>query len=135
MICNARVANMKTMVRCRWRNTCTPSTSTSKYFELEVEHVHVIVHRHFPHADHGLHVGSFPSTAFNLGLDVMICNAGVADIRTMVSVREMPMDDYMHTFNLNFFCPVVMTKEALPHLEKTRGSIVQVSSITGEEIH
>ena len=64
----------------------------------------------------------------------MICNAGVADMKTMVSVREMPMDDFMHTFNLNFFCPVVMTKEALPHLEKTKGSIVQVSSIVGEEI-
>merc|ERR1712178_591743 len=29
----------------------------------------------------------------------------------------------------NFFCPVVMTKEALPHLEMTKGNIIQVSSI------
>ena len=65
------------------------------------------------------------------GLDIMICNAGVADIRTMVNLRDMQMDDYMNTFNLNFFCPVVMTKEALPHLEKTKGNIVHVSSIVG----
>ena len=63
----------------------------------------------------------------------MICNAGVGDPKTMVQMREMPMDDYLKTFNLNFFCPVVMTKEALPHLEKTKGNIVHVSSITGEE--
>ena len=62
----------------------------------------------------------------------MICNAGVADMKTMVSLRDMNMDDYMHTFNLNFFCPVVMTKEALPHLEKTKGNIIQVSSIVGK---
>ena len=65
------------------------------------------------------------------GLDIMICNAGVADAKTMVNMRDMNMDDFMHTFNLNFFCNVVMTKEALPHLEKTKGSIVQVSSIVG----
>ena len=63
----------------------------------------------------------------------MICNAGVGDPKTMVQMREMPMDDYLKTFNLNFFCPVVMTKEALPHLEKTKGNIVHVSSITGED--
>ena len=62
----------------------------------------------------------------------MICNAGVADMKTMVSLRDMNMDDYMHTFNLNFFCPVVMTKEALPHLERTKGNIVYVSSILGK---
>ena len=62
----------------------------------------------------------------------MICNAGVGDPRTMVMMRETAMEDYMKTFNLNFFCPVVMTKEALPHLEKTKGNIVHVSSITGE---
>merc|ERR1712241_91736 len=62
-------------------------------------------------------------------LDIMICNAGVADMKTMVNLRDMNMDDYMHTFNLNFFCPVIMTKEALPHLEKTKGNIIQVSSI------
>ena len=63
----------------------------------------------------------------------MICNAGVTDVKTCVKLRDMPMDDYMHTFNLNYFCPVVMTKEALPHLEKTKGSIVHVSSTLGKQ--
>ena len=67
-----------------------------------------------------------------IGVDIFICNAGVTDLKTMVKVREMPMDDYLHTFNINFFCPVVMTKEALPHLEKTKGSIVFVSSTLGK---
>ena len=47
-------------------------------------------------------------------------------------MRDTEMDDFMATFNLNFFCPVVMTKEALPHLERTRGNIVYVSSILGK---
>ena len=62
----------------------------------------------------------------------MICNAGVTDVKTCVRLRDMPMDDFMRTFNLNYFCPVVMTKEALPHLEKTKGSIVHVSSSIGK---
>jgi len=61
-------------------------------------------------------------------LDIMICNAGVTDPKTCVKLRDLAMEDYMHTFNINYFCPVVMTKEALPHLEKTKGSIVHVSS-------
>ena len=61
----------------------------------------------------------------------MICNAGVGDPKTIQPMRDVKMDDYLHTFNLNFFCPVVMTKEALPHLEKTKGNIVHVSSVTG----
>ena len=67
-----------------------------------------------------------------LGLDVFICNAGSGDPKTLVKLREMPMDKYMQLFTLNYFCPVVMTKEVLPHLEKTRGNIVYVSSIYGK---
>ena len=67
------------------------------------------------------------------GLDIMICNAGVTDPKTCVKLRDLAMEDYMHTFNINYFCPVVMTKEALPHLEKTKGSIVHVSSTLGRE--
>ena len=59
----------------------------------------------------------------------MICNAGMGVPDT--NLREMPMEHYMRTFNVNFFCPVAMTKEALPHLEKTKGNIVHVSSIIG----
>ena len=63
----------------------------------------------------------------------MICNAGVTDPKTCVKLRDLAMEDYMHTFNINYFCPVVMTKEALPHLEKTKGSIVHVSSTLGKK--
>ena len=60
----------------------------------------------------------------------MICNAGM--YKNPALMRDTEMDDFMATFNLNFFCPVVMTKEALPHLERTRGNIVYVSSILGK---
>ena len=68
-------------------------------------------------------------------MDIFICNAGVTNLKTMVKVRDMPMDDYLHTFNINYFCPVVMTKEALPHLEKTKGNIVYVSSTLGKALN
>ena len=58
----------------------------------------------------------------------MICNAGTGG---ETNLREMPMEDYLRIFNVNFFCPVTMTKEALPHLEKTKGNIVHISSIIG----
>ena len=60
----------------------------------------------------------------------MICNAGM--YKNPGLMRDTKMDDFIVTFNLNFFCPVVMTKEALPHLEKTKGNIVYVSSILGK---
>ena len=60
----------------------------------------------------------------------MICNAGM--YKNPGLMRDTKMDDFIVTFNLNFFCPVVMTKEALPHLERTKGNIVYVSSILGK---
>ena len=62
----------------------------------------------------------------------MICNAGMGVPDT--NLREIPMEHYMRTFNVNFFCPVAMTKAALPHLEKTKGNIVHVSSIIGTKL-
>ena len=47
------------------------------------------------------------------------------------SVREMEPDLYEETFRLNVKSPFLMTKAALPHLEKTKGAIVFMGSLTG----
>lgn len=63
------------------------------------------------------------------GLDVLIHNAGGGmnarfDEMTDVSVFEKLM-------RLNYLGPVYLTHEALPHLKKSRGQIVVVSSVAG----
>ncbi len=65
----------------------------------------------------------------------MVCNAGAAGPGNLKSVREMDISEFDFNFKINFKSCFVMTKAALPHLEKTKGSIVYVSSLTGEKEH
>ena len=63
------------------------------------------------------------------GIDVLIHNAGGGmnarfDAMTDISVFEKLM-------RLNYLGPVYLTHEALPHLKKSRGQIVCVSSVAG----
>jgi NAD(P)-dependent dehydrogenase (short-subunit alcohol dehydrogenase family) len=62
-------------------------------------------------------------------LDVLVNNAGVATI----SYIKTPtlMDDYDSIMNLNVRSVVYLTHLAVDHLEKTKGVIINVSSVTG----
>ncbi len=62
----------------------------------------------------------------------MICNAGAVLARTITPVANLDLNLFDQTMALNFNCPVAMTKEALPHLRKTKGNILYVSSIAGK---
>ncbi len=42
------------------------------------------------------------------------------------------MEGFQQTFDLNFMSAVATTKEALPHLEATKGNIVYIASLTGD---
>ena len=44
---------------------------------------------------------------------------------------NLDMDNYDHVMNTNVRSAIVLTKLAVPHLIKTKGNIVNVSSITG----
>ena len=66
------------------------------------------------------------------GLDIVICNAG--GISGFDSVRGKTTEDFRRTMELNLFAPFIMTREAIPHLEKTRGNILYVSSVAGAPI-
>ncbi len=51
----------------------------------------------------------------------------------MKSIREMDPAIFEPTFQMNVKSPFLMTKAALPHLEKTKGAIVYLSSLTGTD--
>jgi len=61
-------------------------------------------------------------------LDVLVNNAGIL---TMGSCENTDMAEYDELFNINVKAPFHLTKLAIPHLRKTKGSIVNVSSVNG----
>ncbi len=62
------------------------------------------------------------------GLNILIGNAGAG---TLGTVRGLKEEDFRWTFELNLMANVTLTKHALPHLEKTKGNILFISSIAG----
>jgi NAD(P)-dependent dehydrogenase (short-subunit alcohol dehydrogenase family) len=64
----------------------------------------------------------------------MVCNAGGGGLESLMPIRETPVEMFNFNFDLNVKCCFIMTKHALPHLEKTKGSIVFISSLTGNKM-
>ncbi|GMT32242.1 hypothetical protein PFISCL1PPCAC_23539, partial [Pristionchus fissidentatus] len=64
------------------------------------------------------------------GIDVLVNNAGMAlndsEGRTHM---DMPVDNFDRTIQVNVRSILVLTQLAVPHLEKTKGAVVNVSSI------
>lgn len=61
-------------------------------------------------------------------LDVLICNAGVS-MRSMF--EDVDLEVLHKVMKINFWGMVYATKFALPHILKSKGSIVGISSIAG----
>lgn len=61
-------------------------------------------------------------------LDVLINNAGIS---TEGDVAEVSNDIYKKVMDVNFMGSVYPTQYALPHLRKTEGSVLFVSSVAG----
>lgn len=61
-------------------------------------------------------------------LDVLVNNAGVTNV---MPLAETTADGIASLFDVNVTAPSLLAKAALPHLRKTRGSIVNVSSTYG----
>lgn len=62
-------------------------------------------------------------------LDILINNAGVLD--TASSVDTYPTDKFDEILRNNLRTAFLMTKHAIPHLQKTRGNIVSAGSEAG----
>lgn len=63
------------------------------------------------------------------GIDVLINNAGRGSYR---AASAEPPEEARALFELNFFAPMALAQLATPHLRRTRGSLVNVSSIAGQ---
>ncbi|XP_047528643.1 3-oxoacyl-[acyl-carrier-protein] reductase FabG-like [Vanessa atalanta] len=61
-------------------------------------------------------------------LDVLVNNAGVLESGT---IETTTLDQYDRVMNVNVRGPYYLTMLAVPHLTQSKGSIVNVSSVTG----
>jgi short-subunit dehydrogenase len=62
-------------------------------------------------------------------IDILINNAGRG---SYYSASATPVDEARAVFELNFFAPLALSQLALPHVRKTGGTVVNVSSIAGQ---
>ncbi len=62
------------------------------------------------------------------GLDVLVNNAGRG---YYASVEKIDLAELRALFELNVFAPLELSQLALPHLARTRGAIVMLSSVAG----
>lgn len=61
-------------------------------------------------------------------LDCLICNAGIHPPDT--PIEQTSDDELQHCMNVNFTSTFIGCRQAMPHLRKTKGSIVIMSSMT-----
>ena len=62
-------------------------------------------------------------------LDILVSNAGV--FLAVAETQDYPIDAFDRTLRMNLRSAFLMTKYALPHLQKTRGNIVCAGSEAG----
>lgn len=64
------------------------------------------------------------------GVDILVNNAGLAKTGPM---HKLTVNDWRYVFEVNFFAPLQLTYELLPHfMEKKAGKIVNVASVAGK---
>jgi len=61
-------------------------------------------------------------------LDILVNSAGIIGSG---SIEDTTLKDWDYMFNINLRSVFYLTKLAVPHLKKTKGTIVNVSSVTG----
>jgi NAD(P)-dependent dehydrogenase (short-subunit alcohol dehydrogenase family) len=71
----------------------------------------------------------FIQSELNGELDALINNAGVGYFGALEDFSEEQIRSQME---LNFFAPVFLTRDHLPFLRKSKGSVINVSSIMGQ---
>jgi short-subunit dehydrogenase len=62
-------------------------------------------------------------------IDVFINNAGVGLYDLYLNTKE---DDLRKLMELNFFVPVCLSKQVVPYLKQTKGTLINISSVAGK---
>ncbi len=75
------------------------------------------------------HVAALPSLVGNRTLRAVVNNAGVGGIGP---VEVLPLDDWRRIFEVNLFGHIAVTKTLTPSLVRSRGRIVNISSLNGK---
>ncbi len=65
-----------------------------------------------------------------LGIDALINNIGIFNPGHLMS--EKPSDEFLREVSFNVASPQAITRAAMPHLRKSKGSVVFISSINGK---
>lgn len=61
-------------------------------------------------------------------VDVLVCNAGIS-MRALF--EDLDLDVFKQLMDINFYGSIYAVKYALPHILKSKGSIIAISSING----
>ena len=62
-------------------------------------------------------------------IDVLINNAGIGIYENWENMKE---DELKKVFELNFFAPVDLTRQAVSFLKESKGAVINVSSVAGK---
>ncbi|MEW6775560.1 MAG: SDR family oxidoreductase [Bdellovibrionota bacterium] len=62
-------------------------------------------------------------------LDILVNNAG---INRVAKIEDLPLEEWEEVLRVNLTAPFLLTKAALPHLEKAKGVIINVSSVSAK---
>jgi len=71
-------------------------------------------------------------------LDALVNNAGISPKGrdgARLGTLETQIDDWKWVFQVNFFASIMLARGLLEELKKTRGAVVNVTSIAGSKVH
>lgn len=71
-------------------------------------------------------------------LDALVNNAAISpkgEGGARLGSLDMPLDDWLTVFRVNFFAPVLLARGLVGPLQKAKGSVVNVTSIAGGRVH
>jgi len=77
-------------------------------------------------------------TAEDGKLDALVNNAAISPKGpggSRLGTIDTPVDTWLKVFQVNFYAPVLLARGLVAELSKTRGSVVNVTSIAGSRVH
>jgi short-subunit dehydrogenase len=108
----------------------TCARNYDKIYQLQLEFSNVLFHAQTCDVSNELDCKKFIDSAVKIfgGIDILINNAGIS-MRALF--KEVDLDVMRKVMDINFWGAVYCTRYALPHILKSKGTIVGISSIAG----